>query len=97
MVDLVFLPIWIVLVPVRLLMTAGQRHEELADGVIATQNAAGYFQVMAEPVSDCVHDILLFSPSHSARLVTKLRIPPRCYHRGTRFARWKASLLHLYE
>jgi Fe-S cluster assembly scaffold protein SufB len=37
----------------------------------------GGFQVIAEPVSDCVQDILLFSPSHSARLVTKFRIPPR--------------------
>jgi len=32
----------------------------------------GYFQVMAEPVSTCVHDTLLPLPRHSPRLVTKL-------------------------
>ncbi|SAJ31952.1 Uncharacterised protein [Enterobacter cloacae] len=45
----------------------------------------GYFQVMAEPVSDCVQDILLFSPSHSARLVTKFRIPPVLPSPGNQF------------
>ncbi len=40
---------------------------------------------MAEPVSDWVHDILLFSPSHRARLVTKLRIPPVLLSPGNQF------------
>ncbi|CST19545.1 Uncharacterised protein [Shigella sonnei] len=45
----------------------------------------GYFHVIADPVSDCVHDILLFSPSHKARLVTKLRIPPVLLSPGNQF------------
>ncbi len=28
----------------------------------------GYFHVIADPVSDCVHDILLFSPSQQSTL-----------------------------
>ena len=32
----------------------------------------GYFQVMAEPVSTWVHEILEWSPRHAPRLVTKL-------------------------
>jgi len=32
----------------------------------------GYFQVIAEPVSTCVQEILLRAPRHSPRLVTKL-------------------------
>ena len=35
----------------------------------------GYFQVTAEPVSTCVHEILAFF-SQIPRLVTKLKIPP---------------------
>src|SRR6185437_17107604 len=37
----------------------------------------GYFQVMAEPVSTWVQEILERSPRQSPRLVTKLKIPPR--------------------
>src|SRR6185312_8727106 len=36
----------------------------------------GYFQVMAEPVSTCVHEILERAPRQSPRLVTKLKMPP---------------------
>ena len=32
----------------------------------------GYFQVIAEPVSTCVHEIFEFLPRQSPRLVTKL-------------------------
>ena len=32
----------------------------------------GYFQVIADPVSTCVHEILERSPKHNPRLVTKL-------------------------
>ena len=32
----------------------------------------GYFQVIAEPVSTCVHEIWELRPRHSPRLVTKL-------------------------
>ena len=36
----------------------------------------GYFQVIAEPVSTCVHEILLFTPLQRPLFVTKLYIPP---------------------
>jgi hypothetical protein len=36
----------------------------------------GYFQVIAEPVSTCVHEILERRPAHLPRLVTKLYTPP---------------------
>src|SRR4029079_17793971 len=36
----------------------------------------GYFQVMAEPVSTCVQEILERDPRQSPRFVTKLKIPP---------------------
>ena len=36
----------------------------------------GYFQVIAEPVSTCVQEILEFFPLHKPLLVTKLYIPP---------------------
>src|SRR5271163_790628 len=36
----------------------------------------GYFQVIAEPVSTCVHEILERAPRQSPRLVTKLYRPP---------------------
>jgi hypothetical protein len=32
----------------------------------------GYFQVMADPVSTCVHVIFEFTPRHEPRFVTKL-------------------------
>lgn len=34
---------------------------------LSPRSQLGYFHVIADPVSDCVHDILLFSPSHKAR------------------------------
>jgi hypothetical protein len=81
---------------IRLLMAAGQRHrEKLTDGVIAAQNAARVFPG-DEPVSDWVQDILLFSPSHSARLVTKFRIPPVLLSPGTSSAPWSISPRRLY-
>src|SRR5215510_3170696 len=36
----------------------------------------GYFQVMADPVSTWVQEILELSPRHLPRLVTKLKMPP---------------------
>src|SRR5471030_3294250 len=78
MVERVFLPIWIILVPVsaccRPLVNATEKNSptELSPRRITL----GYFQVMAEPVSDWVQDIFELSPSHNARLVTKLSIPP---------------------
>src|SRR5471032_816017 len=36
----------------------------------------GYFHVIAEPVSTCVHEILARGPAHLPRLVTKLKMPP---------------------
>ena len=36
----------------------------------------GYFHVIAEPVSTCVHDIFEFLPAHLPLLVTKLYTPP---------------------
>src|ERR671938_607448 len=36
----------------------------------------GYFHVIAEPVSTCVHEIFEFFPAHLPRFVTKLYIPP---------------------
>ena len=36
----------------------------------------GYFQVIAEPVSTCVHEIFELSPRQSPLLVTKLKTPP---------------------
>src|SRR6516165_2186158 len=37
----------------------------------------GYFQVIAEPVSTWVQEILEWRPRQSPRLVTKLKMPPR--------------------
>src|ERR1700686_4188461 len=46
----------------------------------------GYFQVMAEPVSTWVQEILELRPRQSPRLVTKLKIPPRpCASPGYQF------------
>ena len=36
----------------------------------------GYFQVIAEPVSTCVHEMRERAPAHLPRLVTKLKMPP---------------------
>src|SRR5574344_209395 len=46
----------------------------------------GYFHVMAEPVSTCVHEILARSPRHIPLFVTKLYIPPfPCLSPGYQF------------
>src|SRR5436305_14913842 len=37
----------------------------------------GYFHVIADPVSTCVHEIFEFLLRHAPRLVKKLKIPPR--------------------
>ena len=39
---------------------------------VITKIQLGYFQVIAEPVSTCVQEILLPSPLHKPRFVTKL-------------------------
>src|SRR5215218_4687430 len=36
----------------------------------------GYFHVIAEPVSTCVHEIFEFFPRQAPRFVTKLYMPP---------------------
>jgi hypothetical protein len=59
---------------VGLLAAVGDGHRvELAD---ASRRPAGctlgYFQVIAEPVSTCVQEILEFAPRQAPRLVTKL-------------------------
>ena len=36
----------------------------------------GYFHVIDDPVSTCVHDMFEFFPIHNPRFVTKLYIPP---------------------
>jgi hypothetical protein len=44
---------------VGLLQVVRERHRvELAHRVVALQDHEGYFQVIAEPVSTCVHEIL---------------------------------------
>src|SRR5690606_674872 len=72
--DLVFLPIWIILVPVsaccRWWVSATEWNSPVESSPSSTQ--LGYFQVIAEPVSTCAHTTLLRAPRHSARLVTKL-------------------------
>jgi len=45
---------------------------KFAGRVVALQMQLGYFQVMAEPVSTCVQEILEFFPLHRPRLVTKI-------------------------
>src|SRR5215510_12351737 len=37
----------------------------------------GYFHVIADPVSTCVHEIFELTPAHLRRLVAKLYMPPR--------------------
>ena len=58
---------------VRLLQIIGDRHRvELAHRAVTRRMQLGYFQVMADPVSTWVHEILESSPRQSPRLVTKL-------------------------
>ena len=45
---------------------------EIRPPVVTTQNAAGIFQVMADPVSTWVQEMCERSPRQSPRLVTKL-------------------------
>ncbi len=91
------LPIWIILVPVsaRRCPLVSATEYELADRIITAQDKQpGYFRVIAEPVSDWVHDILLFS-SHSL-LITVQKCRPCCCRPGTSFIRWNTYLQHLY-
>ena len=70
----VFLPMWIILVPVsacwRWLETAIEKNSPLDSSPRSTQE--GYFQVMDEPVSICVQAMRERLPAASPRLVTKL-------------------------
>ncbi len=45
----------------------------------------GYSHVIADPVSDCVDVLLVFSPSHKARFVSKSRIPPVVLSPGNQY------------
>ena len=70
----VFLPMWIILVPVsacwKWLDTAIEWNSPLESS--PRRITLGYFQVMAEPVSICVHAMRERLPAHRPRLVTKL-------------------------
>src|SRR5690349_22759556 len=72
--DFVRLPRWIIFVPVsaccRWCVSATELNSPTESSPRSTQ--LGYFQVIAEPVSTCVHEILLRAPRQSPRLVTKL-------------------------
>ena len=73
-VDFVFLPRWIIFVPgVGDLRVVRQGDRvKLADRLSPWNITLGYFHVMAEPVSTCVHEIFELTPRHAPRLVTKL-------------------------
>src|SRR5688572_23068809 len=75
--DLVRLPTWIILVPVsacwRWCVSATEWNSPVESSPSSTQ--LGYFQVIAEPVSTCVHEIFERAPRHSPRFVTKLKMP----------------------
>src|SRR5687768_15198038 len=77
-VDRVFLPMWIILVPVsaccRLLLTATEKNSPTELSPLRMQ--LGYFQVMADPVSTWVQEIFELRPRQLPRFVTKLKIPP---------------------
>src|ERR1700753_1843212 len=70
----VFLPMWIILVPLsacwRWCVNATELNSPTQSSPRSTQ--LGYFHVIAEPVSTCVHEILLRAPRQSPRLVTKV-------------------------
>src|SRR6266853_4598881 len=78
MVERVFRPIWIILVPVsaccQLLVTATEWNFPTDSS--PCRITLGYFQVMAEPVSTCVQEMCERAPAHLPRLVTKLKMPP---------------------
>src|SRR4030095_1240885 len=78
MVERVFRPIWIILVPVsaccQLLVTATEWN--FPTDSLPCKITLGYFQVIADPVSTCVHEIRERAPRHAPRLVTKLKMPP---------------------
>ena len=58
---------------IRLLVIIRHRHTvEFSRGIISSQNAGGYFHVIADPVSTCVQESLLFAPLQLPRFVTKL-------------------------
>src|SRR5438445_13877488 len=75
----VFLPMWIILVPVsaccRLAVSATEYNSPTESS--PWRITLGYFQVMAEPVSTWVQEIFDPRPAHLPRLVTKLKMPPR--------------------
>src|ERR1700754_4627807 len=78
MVDRGFFPMWIIWVPVsacwQLLVMATEENSATELSPCSTQ--LGYFQVMAEPVSTWVQEILELRPRQAPRLVTKLKMPP---------------------
>src|SRR6476620_10425205 len=77
-VDRVFLPMWIIFVPVSsccLLFTTATLYNSPTE-LSPCKITLGYFHVIAEPVSTCVHEIFEFTPTHFPRLVTKLKMPP---------------------
>src|SRR5262245_48162522 len=75
----VFLPMWIILVPVsaccRWFVRATEEYSPIELSPCRMQ--LGYFHVIADPVSTCVHEIFELTPAHLPRLVTKLYMPPR--------------------
>jgi hypothetical protein len=67
-------PMWIILLPVsacwRWLVSATEWNSPTE--LSPRRMQLGYFQVIAEPVSTCVHEMREFAPRQSPRLVTKL-------------------------
>ena len=58
---------------IRLLIVVGECHRvKLPTELSPCRMQLGYFQVIAEPVSTWVQEILEFMPRHLPRLVTKL-------------------------
>src|SRR5262245_26904996 len=78
-VERVFLPMWIIFVPVsacwRWFASATEWNSRTEPSPRRMQ--LGYFQVIAEPVSTWVQEIFDPRPAHLPRLVTKLKMPPR--------------------
>ena len=72
--ERVFLPTWIIFVPVSaccaLLVSATLKNSPTLLSPLSTTD--GYFHVMLDPVSTCVHEIFALSPLHNPRFVTKL-------------------------
>src|ERR1700744_4141360 len=74
----VFLPRWIILVPESTCWWPFEiAIEENSPRELSPRRMQlGYFQVIADPVSTWVQEILEFLPRQSPRLVTKLKMPP---------------------